>query len=120
MPNPTVHFIVSFAIPEENFAKFESIVQAMNAGTQNEPGARGYDWCLSKDRKRCRLIETYADANAVLEHMNSYVVKELVPKILQVASLTSFEVYGEPGAKATEALAQIGAEIFPIWRGITR
>jgi TolB-like protein len=32
--------------------------QDATAGTQKEPGALGYDWYLSGDRKRCRIVET--------------------------------------------------------------
>ncbi len=120
MPNPRVTFVVSLTIPEENFAKFESLVQSMTAGTQTEPGTLVYDWCLSRDRKRCRLLETYVDGNAVLEHINGPVVKDLVPKLLQITTLTGFEVFGDPGPKASEALANVGAEVFSIWRGVTR
>jgi len=48
------------------------------------------------------------------------VVRELVPKLLQSSSLNRFEVYGDPGPKAAEILAGVGAEIFPLWRGLNR
>jgi quinol monooxygenase YgiN len=92
----------------------------MIARTQQEAGARDYEWYFSTDRKRCRLIETYADEAATLAHMTSPVVQELVPKLLQVSSLTGFEVYGQPGEKAGETLKTVGAEIFPYWGGLNR
>ena len=120
MPNQTVRFTVDLAINEGQFDKFAAIAQTMIAGTQKEPGTLGYDWCLSSDRKRCRLVETYADANAVLAHIMGPVVQELVPKMRETATITGFEVYGDPGPKASEMLAHVGAEIFPIWLGLTR
>ena len=63
-----VRFTVELTIREGSFAAFESIAQTMIACTQKEPGALGYEWHLSDDRKRCRLLETYADADAVLAH----------------------------------------------------
>ena len=120
MPSPEVRFTVSLSIPGENFAKFEALVQQMVAGTQTEAGARGYDWCLSKDRKTCKLIETYANAEAVQAHINGPVVQQLVPKLRDVATVTGFEVYGDPGPQAAELLTHIGAGIFPIWKGIKR
>jgi quinol monooxygenase YgiN len=67
-----------------------------------------------------RIIEAYADHNAVLAHLTSPVVRELVPKLLQTATLNRFEVYGDPGSESAEILAGVGAEIFSVWRGLSR
>jgi quinol monooxygenase YgiN len=120
MSQQTVRFNVDLTINNGKLDAFQSIAQSMIAGTQNEPGALGYDWCFSADRKRCRIIETYADQNATLAHLTSPVVRELVPKLLQTATLNRFEVYGDPGPKSAEILTGVGAEIFPHWRGLDR
>lgn len=120
MDKNMVRFTVDLAINEGKFNQFESIVRAMIAGTLKEAGALGYEWFLSADRKRCRLLETYADANAVLAHCSGPVVQELVPKILETSTISGFEVYGDPGPEAAKMLAGIGAEIFPLWRGLGR
>ena len=120
MSKQTVYLAVDFTINEGKLDAFEVIAQAMVAGTQKEPGALGYEWYVSADRKRCRLIETYADANAVLAHFKGPVVQELVPKLLGTASVTGFDVYGYPGQTATEMLAPFGAEIFEFRRGLGR
>jgi quinol monooxygenase YgiN len=120
MVKQEVRFTVDLAITMEKFDEFESIAHAMIAGSQEEPGTHGYDWCLSADRRRCRLVETFADANAALVHMIGPVVQEMVPKLLETASITRFEVYGDPGVKAAEMLVKAGAEIFGVWRGLSR
>jgi quinol monooxygenase YgiN len=120
MSQNTVRFTVDLTIHEKQFAAFEAIVQTMIAGTRKETGALRYDWFLSKDRKRCRLIETYADQNAVLAHLSSPVVRELVPKLLETASLNRFEVYGDPGLESAKILAGVGDEVFPVWRALSR
>ena len=119
MVKHTVRFTVDLTINAEKFKEFEGIAQAMIAGSEKEPGALGYDWFLSGDRKRCRIVETYADANAVLAHLTSPVVQELVPKLLEASSLNGFEVYGDPGPKAAEMLRGFGAEIFELWHGLS-
>jgi hypothetical protein len=75
---------------------------------------------LSSDRRRCRILETYADANAVLAHLTGPVVQELVPNILKASSITRFEVYGDPGPEASRMLAGFGAEIFELWHELSR
>jgi quinol monooxygenase YgiN len=118
MTKSEVRFTVDLTIKADKLDAFERVAQTMIAGTQKESGALGYDWCLSADRTRCRLVETYADDRAVLAHMTGPVATELVPKLLEVSSLTGFEVYGDPGVKATEILEGLGAKIYHVWRGL--
>lgn len=120
MSKSTVHFNVNLTIHPGKLEAFQAIAETMTAGTQKEPGALAYDWHLSSDRTQCRLIETYSDANAVQAHITGPVVQQLVPKLLETATLNGFEVYGDPGPKATEMLNGIGAKIFPLWRGLNR
>jgi quinol monooxygenase YgiN len=112
-----VRFSVDLTINEGKFEEFQGIVQAMIAGTQKQPAALGYDWGLSSDRRRCRILETYADANAALAHLTGPVVQEFVPKILAASSISRFEVYGNPGPEASRMLTGFGAEIFELWQG---
>ncbi len=118
MTDQTVYFKVSLTITSADFDAFDRIVQQMLVATRREPGNRGYQFYLSKDRRRCQLLETYVDAEAVLAHLGSPVVGQMVPQLLAVSALDGFEVYGDPGPTATAMLAAMGAEIFPLWRGI--
>lgn len=120
MSKGAVQFVVDLTVSEGKLDAFEGIAQAMIAGSQKEPGTLGYDWYLSGDRKRCRLVENYVDANAVLAHLTGPVVLELVPTLLEVSSLNGFAVYGDPGPKAAEMLAGFGAEIFKLWHALSR
>jgi quinol monooxygenase YgiN len=118
MSKQTVGLVVDLTIHEGKFDNFETVAQEMIAGSQKEPGTLAYEWYLSSDRQSCRLVESYTDADAVLAHFTGPVVQVMVPKLLEVASLTGFEVHGDPGAQATEMLAGFGAQIFLPWRGL--
>jgi len=120
MVNPTVYFLVTFSVHEGKHAAFEETVKAMVAGTRREPGAHGYEWYLGGDGRTYKLVETYRDAVAAMAHMSSTVVKELVPKLLESSSLSSFEVYGEPGPEARKILAGLGAAIYEFKQGLGR
>src|SRR5450755_288267 len=74
MGNRNVHFVVDLEINEGEFDQFAAVAQEMTEGTQAEPGAIVYDWFMSGDRKRCRLLETYSDAEAVRSHVEGRVV----------------------------------------------
>jgi quinol monooxygenase YgiN len=120
MINQTVRLAVDLTINEGKLDAFESVARTMVTGSQKEPGTLGYDWYLSADRRKCRLLELYIDANAALAHFNGPVVKELVPKLMETASVGGFEVYGEPGPKLRGMLAAFGAEIFGLAQGLER
>lgn len=119
MNNKTVRFNVSVSIKDGKLEAFEELAQAMVAGSRKEPGTLTYDWYLSGDRKQCRLVEIYVDANAALAHLTGPVVTELVPKAIELGTITNFEVCGDPGAKASEMLAGFGAQIFKPWHGLS-
>jgi quinol monooxygenase YgiN len=53
MSQHRVRFNVDITINDGKLDAFQAIAQTMIAGTQKEPGALGYDWCLSADHKRC-------------------------------------------------------------------
>jgi quinol monooxygenase YgiN len=115
MSSQIVRFTVSLTIAEGKLNDFEQYAKAMLTASRDEQGTLGYDWCLAADRRQCRLLETYKDANAVLAHLKGPVVREYVPKLLGVAALGSFEVYGNPGPEASAMLAGFGAVIFSHW-----
>jgi quinol monooxygenase YgiN len=110
---------VGLTIHEGKIHAFQTIAREMVEASRKEPGTLGYEWYLSGDSKRCQLIETYNDANALLGHLTGPAVKEGVPKILTIASVSCFQVYGEPGPKAKEILAGFGAEIFSYSLGLS-
>jgi quinol monooxygenase YgiN len=112
---------VTLAIHEGKLDEFQAIAQEMVEVTRKEPGTRAYEWYLSGDGKRCQLIESYVDGDALVAHMAGAAGARVgVPKILQTAEVTGFQVCGDPGRKAKEALAGFGAEIFLYWNGLGR
>jgi quinol monooxygenase YgiN len=86
-----------------NSMRSKGIARAMTAGTLKEEGALGYEWYLSGDRKDCHLIENYKDASAVQAHLDSAVVRELVPQMLAVSSIDSFPCIWRPWAEGSRS-----------------
>lgn len=115
-----VHLNVSLTIHEGKLNQFQAIAREMVETTQKEPGTLTYEWYLSPNGKSCQLIETYVDADGLLAHFGGPAVQEGVPKMLKTADVNGFEVYGDPGPKATEILSDFGAEIFLFWHGLKR
>ena len=116
--NEAVYFDVHFKINQGKLETFKEIAEAMIAATRQETGARGYEWHISDDGTECRLLETYANEAAVTAHISGKAVQEFLPKLLQVSSISGFEVYGYPGSPAAQILSARGARIFRRWNGI--
>ena len=110
-----VHFVVAWTVNEGKLAAFEEVAKAMSNGTRKEPGMLAYDWHSSADRKHWRLLETYANPDAVVAHLKGPVVQQLVPKIMEVSKMDLLEIYGNPGPEATAMLTAVGAVIFSDW-----
>jgi len=120
MDSSCVYFLVDLSIAQAKFHEFESFVQVLTSEAAKESGTLAYQWFLSGDRCRCRLLERYANSDAVQAHLNSAVVQQLVPKLLDVAKMERFEVYGAPNAEVVVALKALGAQIYPHWKGLSR
>jgi quinol monooxygenase YgiN len=108
----TVRFTVELDIADGKFDDFGHIARTMADRTKAEPGALEYDFYISDDRKHCRLLEAYTNAEATLAHLKGPVVQEMVPQLLSVSTLTRFQVYGDPGAEAARILGGLGAAIY--------
>jgi quinol monooxygenase YgiN len=117
MNSHCVYFVVDLTIEEEKFDDFQRMARTMIEG--RESGALAYEWFLSKDEKRCRLIEVYANPEAVQAHLNGHVVQQLEPKLLAFCTINRFEVYGVPDPKSAAALKGLGAEIYSPWHGLS-
>jgi len=120
MGRAAVYLVVEATIHDGQLEAFQSVAKEMIAGSQAEAGTLGYEWYFSSDHKRCRLLESYASADALLAHFNGPVVQELVPKLLQHATLDRFEAYGDPGPQAGAMLANFGTPVFAHWGGLNK
>ena len=115
-----MRLLVDLTIHEEKFDLFNSIAQEMVVRSQSESGALEYDWFLSNDHRRCRIVEAYADSDALLAHFTGPVVQQLVPKLAEHARVDRAEVYGDLDPKSVAILTQFGAEIFASWHSLKR
>jgi quinol monooxygenase YgiN len=120
MVEQVVRLTVNFAVSGEQLAEFKSIAQAMTAVSAAEPGTLGYEWFVSADGKRFRLVETYVDANAIEAHFMGPAVQQWVPRLVPVCKVDGFEIYGDPGPKVAQMASGLGAVIFQYWLGINR
>ena len=115
-----VRITVEATVGEGNLEEFQKVALAMTAASEEEPGTIGYEWFFSADGRQCRLLETYADADAVLAHFKGPVVSEIVPQMAPLCTVDRFEFYGDPGPQVFEIAAAFGARQFNYWTGLSR
>ena len=120
MVQQVVRLKVNFVVSSERLAEFTRIAQAMTAVSAAEPGTLGYEWFASADGKRFRLVETYADANAIEAHFMGPAVQQWVPQIVPICQVDGFEIYGDPGPMVAQMAGGLGAVIYQYWMGINR
>ena len=120
MSTSRIRLVVEFLIAEGKLTEFEAVANEMVAVSEAEPGTLAYHFLLSADRKRCRLVEGYTDADAITTHFNGPAVLEFVPKLVQFGSPTRMEIYGNPGVQVSVVAAAYGAEVFLAWQGFDR
>jgi quinol monooxygenase YgiN len=115
-----VRLTVSFTVNEGQSAAFHEIATWMTEASNKEPGTLGYEWFADLDGKHFRLVETYSDAAAVEAHFAGPAVQELVPKIVTVSQVGTFEFYGDPGPIVVEIAKGMGAVFFAYKFGLDR
>jgi quinol monooxygenase YgiN len=120
MSTSRIRLLVDLNLHEGKFAEFETVIKKMVAVSEREPGTLAYHFVLSADRSRCRLVEGYTDAAAITAHFAGPAVQQLVPQMMQVATPTRMEIYGDPGPQVASMAAAFGAEFFSSWEGFDR
>jgi quinol monooxygenase YgiN len=120
MVEQVVRLIVDLTPHEGQIEAFKSLAETLTEVSKSEPRTLGYEWFASADCEQFRLVETYADAGAIEAHFMGAAVQVHVPKLMACASVTGFEIYGDPGPRVTEMVAGLGAQIFKYQFGIER
>jgi quinol monooxygenase YgiN len=121
MSTTRIRIVVDFDIYDGKLDELEAIAKQMVADIEQEPGTLCFHFVLSADRKRCRLIEGYADQAAITAHfIEGRAVHQHIFQLQQVALPTRMEVYGDPGPKVAAMAADFAVEIFTGWIGFDR
>jgi len=120
MLQKVVRLAVDLTVNEGQLDAFKAVAREMTAGTDAEPGTIGYEWFFGEDGRRCRLLETYTDSDALTAHFTGPVVSNLVPQLVGLCALDRFEIYGDPGPQVAKMAAGFGAQFYSYWTGINR
>jgi hypothetical protein len=86
----------------------------------NEPNTLDYEFYLNNDETKCVVRETYANSEAALAHATSIASQTILPKVLGVASIDKFDVYGNPSEELQKALTSLNAQTYNLVTGFSR
>lgn len=115
----TISWNLQMSVREGRLNDARDLMNEMVAGTQEEQGARGYEWFLSSDGNTCHINERYVDSEAVLAHLGNFGSK-YAERFLSCFEPTSLSVYGEPSAEARAGLDGLGAAYLEWLGGFNR
>lgn len=113
-----ISWILQVAIHPGKLDDFQGVARDLIAKTQSEAGTLGYEWNLSEDKTVCHIYERYADADALLAHVQSF--GAFAKRFMEACHPTRFHVYGTPTEAVKTALADLGPVYFSPIGGIKR
>lgn len=121
MDHSQIHFRVEFSIKDEKIDEFKKLVQEMSRAVQaSEPGTVEYQFYLNGDETKCIVHETFASSEAVLAHNTGTASQTILPKIFSVASISRFDVYGNPSDELKKVLTGFSPQIYNLFAGFRR
>lgn len=107
-----------FKIHEGQLGAFKQGCEAFVEKTQTEPGCMFYAFSFDGDKAHCR--EGYADADAVLQHLDN--IGALLQEALKISDITRLEVHAPESevAKLREPLSGLNPQFFTLATGFRR
>jgi len=112
-------YIIEWEIKSEALANFKELAkEAIKLVLTNEPQMKGYQWYFNDEEDKCYTAEWHSSSDSMLSHLKN--VNEILPKFLDCASISRFEVFGNLNTEALKAVQGMGAKVFRYYDGFTR
>jgi len=102
--NNNISWIFELTLKEGQFDNLKKLMKEMVAATkENEVGALVYEWTINIDKKICHTYERYADSEATLAHLATF-LSEYAGRLMEIGDATNFVVYGKPSDEVKKIL----------------
>ena len=113
-----VSWVNELTVKEGKLETFRELMKEMVSGTSNEPGTLANEWYISHDGGTVHVVETYADAAAVVAHHVSegFALKNWAGRVMDCVDGSRVVAYGDPNAAAREILDRLGATHYGLGR----
>ncbi len=114
-----IWYIGEYSIAAGKTETFKALIeQVIELERSDGPDVLNYEFYFNDDETKFYAIELFRDSEAVLDHLQR--TGDTIPKILEVADLTRFEIYGDATKSLKDAMVPFGATMFGHWAGFTR
>ena len=108
----------TFAIHQGKLDEFVELAdECIRIVEDEDSGTLQYDWFFNEAGDECVVRETYADSDALLEHISH--VGEKLGALLEISDI-DLEVFGEPSAELAEAAAALAPRVYSLHGGAGR
>jgi quinol monooxygenase YgiN len=102
MTAETIRIIATFtAIAPQNRQRFKATVAELTGLVASEEGTLEYSYYLDADETRCMMIETYANAEALMAHMGN--VGHLLGALFEAGGPVDVDILGDAPSALVEA-----------------
>ncbi len=117
-----ISWVNELTVKEAKLDMFRELMEEMVSGAKNQPGTLAYEWYISHDGGTVHVVETYADAAAVVAHHVSegFALKNWAGRVMDCVDASRVVAYGDPNAAAREILDRLGATYYAHWGGFSR
>lgn len=106
-----VILLVESTLLTHDLVEVNALIDEVSAHCRStEPGMVRYDWFVSPDRRRVRVVEEYVDSDAVRFHVQNYA--PYLERMNAVRRIESMLLLGEPDQALVDAMQGRGAEIW--------
>ena len=103
-------------IPRANLGVFKALATQVLEVARGEAGMVRCDWFFNDDETVSVVRATFANSDAVLEHMAR--VDELLGKLARISGAAECEAFGRPSARLREASAFLRSPVFAYFQGM--
>jgi len=111
-------FVESDVVPGQLEALKEVIGRLVAHIEKTEPGTLMYTWNINEAGTEIRVVEHYADSEAVLFHAKNYA--DFAKELAVLRKPKKFTICGQPTPQLVEAFSAVKPEIFPHVGGVIR
>ncbi len=106
-----ITLIATLTLLDNKLAELQEAVEELQAHCmKTEKGMLQYDWYLSENSNTIKVLETYANSEAVLFHFDNY--KPFAPRLSSSRTFVSMELFGNASEALKERVKKINAEHF--------
>lgn len=114
-----LYWVFTLNVKPGKFPEFRTLVADIVAASHQEPGTLAYQYSVSADEATVHIFERYRDSDAFVAHVEQTFGPQ-AERFMQLVSVASLVVYGNPNAAARAALDSFNATYMTLFDGFAR